>query len=418
MPDTRETIKSLIDKRAAAWAQMREITARAQADKDRDFTPEERQAWDRAEADITALTGDIDRHERGLELDARFRKVDDEKVIRTPDGDPADKRSAEKYRAAYRSWMRAGMDGCDNEQRQMLVANMVTPDTRAAGTVTGAGGGYTVPDEFWAKITEAKKLFSVIGNEAEQMNTGTGAQLPWPTNDDTSNEGEIIGENTAANEQDLSFGQKVLGAHLYSSKMIRVSFALLNDSAIDIEAFVSRKVGERLGRVQQKHFTIGIGAPAQPQGLVANATVGKTTASATAITWAELVDLQHSVDAAYRGPNAAWTFNDLVLAYIRKLTDSQGLPIWQPSLQVGVPSTLMGQRYLINNYMDSTVTTGKRTVGFGDIRQAFVVRTVAGGYMQRLTERYAEYGQVAFLGFDRADSLIQDAGAFKVMAQA
>lgn len=417
MPELRENVKALIDKRAAAWAQMQEIRARSEDEK-RDFSAEERQSWDKAEADIRAWSDDIDRFERSMDLEKRFESVDDQKVIRTPDGDPADKRQADKYRAAYRAWMRGGMDGCDNEQRQMLVANMVSTDARALGTVSGAAGGYTVPDAFWDKITEAKALFSVIGTEAEQITTDTGAALQWPTNDDTANEGEIVGENVAVNEQDLAFGQKALGAYLYSSKMMRVPFSLLNDSAVDLERFVARKLGERLGRVQQKHYTTGIGAPAQPQGLIAAASVGKTTASATAITWEELIDLEHSVDAAYRGDGAGWMMHDLVLAYIRKLKDSQGLPIWQPSLQVGVPSTLMGRPYKINNYMASTVATTNRTVGFGDIRQAFVVRTVRGGFMQRLTERYAEYGQVAFLGFDQADSIMQDVGAYKVLAQA
>jgi HK97 family phage major capsid protein len=135
----------------------------------------------------------------------------------------------------------------------------------------------------------------------------------------------------------------------------------------------------------------------------------------TAITWAELVDLQHSVDAAYRGPNAAWTFNDLVLAYIRKLTDSQGLPIWQPSLQVGAPDTILGKPVNTDPNVAAVALSAKSVV-FGDFSQYFV-RTVQGIRFERSDDFAFQNDLVTFRCIFRADGdLVDTTGAVKYFA--
>jgi HK97 family phage major capsid protein len=52
--------------------------------------------------------------------------------------------------------------------------------------------------------------------------------------------GEIIAQNTTATALDVSFGVKTLTVYKYSSKIVAVPFELLQDSNVDIEAFVRR----------------------------------------------------------------------------------------------------------------------------------------------------------------------------------
>ena len=70
-------------------------------------------------------------------------------------------------------------------------------------------------------------------------------------------------------------------------------------------------------------------------------------------TWTadELIDLQHSVDPAYRNGDAKFMLSDTALKGVRKLKDSQNQYLWQPSLQVGVPDVLLGKPV----YTDSNV---------------------------------------------------------------
>lgn len=411
------TLQELREKRANVWAQAQEFNTRnARGDA---MSAEDETAWTRALDEVDQLGGLISTRERTENLDKRFGEIDDRHgdVDTRGAGQPGTG-DENAYRAAYLAWMRNGVTGVDADNRALLEANY-----RALQTDTGGAGGYAVPAGFWAKVTETMKAFGGVLQVAEIVNTTTGAPLPWATNDDTANTGEILDEGSAVSEQDVSLGQKTLGAYTASSKMIRVSNLLLQDTGIDLEGFLGRRVGERVGRIQNTRLTTGTGS-SQPQGLIAGATTGKTTSSGTAITYEEIVDLIHSVDSAYRaGGNCGFMFNDLILAYVRKIKDDSGgagvgRPIWEPSVQAGVPDLLLGYRYTVNNDMASTVATTNKTMAFGDFRAGYVVRKVTGGTMSRLTERYAEYLQTAFFGYERFDGLIQDASAYKLLVQA
>lgn len=416
------TTKPLREKRAGIWSQAQEFAARAKAGES--LSAEDNAAWERALADVDALKVQIDNIERSAALDTEFRNIDEQTPVVDARGREGTATDGE-YREAFGAFLRYGLSELAPEQRQLLRANFNT-DKRAQGTSTGAGGGYTVPQGFWAKVTETMKYYGgIMQAGAEVLTTDSGNDIPWPTADDTSNEGALLSENTQISEQDITFGQKTLDAYTYTSKLIRVSLQLIQDSGIDAESFVGRKAGERLGRIYNNHQTVGTGS-SQPQGAITGATTGKTTASGTAITYNEIVDLIHSVDVAYRQAppsDVAFMLHDLVLAYVRKIRDDSGgsglgRPIWEPSVQVGVPDSLLGYRVVVNNHMASTVATTNKTIAFGNFRAGYVVRNVNGGQLMRLEERYADYLQVGFFAFGRMDALVQDSSAIKLLVQA
>lgn len=413
------TVRELREQRAGIWAQAQEFRERAK--RGEEMSAEDEAAWTRALDEVDRLGGLIETRERDEVLEQRFADIDSQTRVDTRTG--GDGATIDEYREAFNAYVRGGRDQCSVEQRQLLQANFV--QARAQGTTTGAAGGYTVPQGFWAKVTETMAYYGgVLQAGAEVLNTDNGVKIPWPTNDDTSNEGAILAENTQITEQDLTFGQAELDAYTYTSKLIRVAMALLQDTGIDVEAFVAKKVGQRLGRIYNRHATVGSGA-SQPQGVITGATVGKTTAGATAIIYNEIIDLIHSVDVAYRQAppdQVAFMMHDLVLAYVRKIRDDSGgsglgRPIWEPSVQVGVPDSLLGYRVVINNHMASTVATTNKTMAFGNFNAGYVWRNVGGGQLMRLEERYADYLQVGFFGFGRADGLVQDTSAVKVLQQ-
>lgn len=82
-------------------------------------------------------------------------------------------------------------------------------------------------------------------------------------------------------------------------------------------------------------------------------------------------------------------------------------------MQVGAPDMLLGRPAIVNNDM-ATLAQNSLSLGYGDIRAAYVTRNVTGSAMLlRLSERYAEFGQVGFIAFDRWDGTMQNANAFK-----
>jgi HK97 family phage major capsid protein len=391
------------EQRAGAWAQAQEFNERHKAEKagnaGKPLTDADERAWQEALDTVERLGG--------LPTDWNVIERADHIMHETRDSSPR----AE----AFREYLRTGDEH----------------ELRAMGTTTGSSGGYTVPQGFWAKVTTSAKAFGGLRRLAESIPTDTGNDLPWPTNDDTGNVGHILGENTADDEGDVEFGEKTLGAYTYTSKIVRVSMQLAQDTGIDLESFVANRLGRRIGRAQAPHLISGTGA-SQPQGLLTGITVGKTTAANNAITYNELMDLVASVDPAYLAGDevdgdplgappegVAWLMNFATYTYLGKIRDDSGgaglgRPLLEPSVDGRRSRTLAGYPIVIDQGMPA-IGSATKPIAFGNIRQAYVVRTVKGGEVLRLVERYADVLQVGFLAFERADGLVQDASAAKAL---
>ena len=80
-------------------------------------------------------------------------------------------------------------------------------------------------------------------------------------------------------------------------------------------------------------FFMGGSTSGKPLGVLAatgGAETGVTSASSTAITADELMDLFYSLKSPYR-KKAVWVLNDSTIKAVRKLKDSTGQYLWQPS---------------------------------------------------------------------------------------
>ena len=407
------TITQLEERRANVWSQMTEIMDAADTE-GRDLSAEEAQKYDAAEADLEKLSGDIDRAKRHAGRDT----VDRVDPIVNPGNDEQRQDDGDvDYRAIFESYVRRGMIELSAEQRTQLRENWADKETRAQSVGTASAGGYLVPEDYQAEIIRTMKDFGAVMDVARVLTTNTGAALPWPTVDDTSQVGALLAENTQVSEQDVALGVKQLDAYKYTSKLVRVSWELMQDSAFDMEAFLRDILGERVGRILNQHFTTGTGT-AQPTGIVTGATSGKTAASTTAVTADELIDLQHSVDRAYRNsPRARFMLSDSALAAVRKLKDSNGQYLWAPGIGTDAPGTLLGSTYEVNTDM-AVPAAGVKSVLYGDFYAGYVVRLVRGFEMIRLDERYADYAQVGFVGFARADGEVVNTSAYKALTQA
>jgi HK97 family phage major capsid protein len=398
-------LKDLLAKRTRVWEEMKEIVSRGE------WTAEDRTKYDAAEADLKSVSADIDKLERHAELASTLDAPANEPTT-TPD---APKRSAnEQYTEAFDAFLRHGMAGMEPEQRAVLRGQFVdSKELRAQGISTDAAGGFTVPEGFRNTITETMKFFGGIRQVANVITTTTGQDLVWPSNDDTGNEGAILAENTAVPEQDLTFGQKTLKAHVYTSKLVKVSWQLLQDEEVDLVSYLGRKLGERIGRIHNNHFTVGTGT-SQPEGVQTNATVGKTgaTGQTTSVTYDDIIDLEHSVDPAYRNERAGYQFHDLTLAKLRKLKDADNRPLWQPSLVAGAPDAFNGRRYVVNNHMPQMAASAK-SILFGDFEAGYIIRDVVGIGLVRLDERFADALQVGFFAWARSDGKPDDGAAIR-----
>lgn len=398
------TAKDLREKRARLVNEAKEILEVA-GKETRELTTEESAKFDAIHADVEKIAADVQRIERQESLEremaesAGARSV--EKAARPVSEDEAESRK-QKHELAFRKWLAGGERELTAEERSIMA------EYRAQSVGTTTAGGFLVPEGFSNALEESMLAFGGMREVATVIKTASGQVLPWPTVNDTANKGAILAENAAITEQDFTFAEVQLDAYKYTSKLVKVSIELLQDSAFDLASYLARALGERIARITNEHFTTGTGT-AQPNGIVTASSVGKTGAAGqvTTIIYEDLVDLQHSVDPAYRR-NAKWMMSDTMLKTIKKLKDSDGRPLWSSGISVKEPDTILGQPYVINQDIAVPAASAKSLI-YGALDK-YIVRDVLGVTVRRLDERYADNLQVGFFAVTRTDGELLDAG--------
>lgn len=363
------------------------------------WSDENQKKYDENVAEIERIDAAIERHQKVMDLTAE-REMG-ERGVREGDA-PVNKDEAVRL---FDKWCRVGDQGMSAEEHRAIRNTM--------STTTGSEGGYTVPTTTAGTILDALKAYGGMRSVAEIIRTASGEAMSFPTSDGTSEVGEIVAQNASASGADASFGTKSLPVYKYSSKIVTVPWELLQDSSSDIEGFIRNRLQQRLGRITNQHFTTGTGS-SQPNGLITAASVGKTgaVAATAAITYDDLIDLEHSVDPSYRR-NAKWMFHDDMLKLIRKLKDSNGRPIFVPGYEQGnpggAPDRLLNRDIVINQDVASPAADAV-SIAFGDFSY-YKIRDVMAATLFRFTDSvYTSKGQVGFLAWMRSGGNLVDVG--------
>ncbi len=360
------------------------------------------------------------------EEDRRTREAEERRRHR-PNGGDGDARGQDDgeevtYRSAFHRYVAVAgdMSELSQEERAALRAGVVRPEARMQTTASPSGGGYTVPTELSNEIILSMKAWGPMYDEdiCTVMNTGSGNPIDLPTVDDTAAETAKHTEGGPVTDDggnDAAFGKKTLNAFAYDTEWVKFSWELAQDSVFNFETLLGGLLGQRLGRRANTELTVGDGN-GDPNGIVTASSLGKTAAATAAITWDEIIDLEHSVDPAYRqSPKVRYMFNDTTLSACRKLKDGNGNYLWQGgNVQQGVPASFNGRKYSINQAMDS-LGAGKKVMLFGDFGKYFV-RKVGGIVLFVARERFAP--DIGLLGLIRLDGELGDTAAVKHLVTA
>lgn len=449
------TAKALREKRKPLAVEIRRQADLVSAE-NRDFKPEEQAAWEKVNADYNALTRQIDLAERVESVEGeQTALVGDQDIgrqpIHTPKGDGAMAPATEEQRClALQAWARVqSKKPMTDEHIAAVKATRLDPsvgeiaiplyNTRDAGRLkskfrrshpanaldnvmdfkaamsdkSGPGGAYLVPPETLIRELEVNMLaYGGMRQVAGSLRTNSGERMSWPTADDTTNTGVQLEESTTIGSSvEPTLGKVYWDAYKFSSKPILVPYELMQDSAFNLAEVLGEMLGERLGRITNTKYTTGSGANTA-KGILVAASSGKTSASSTAIAADEIIDLEHSIDPAYRN-GAGFMCHDLIIAYFRKLKDGVGRPLWQSGWNDGAPDTLHNYPITINQDMASTVATTNKTLLFGQLFK-YKIRTVGEVRMYHLQERYRDTDQDAFIAFIREDGNLLTAGTAPV----
>jgi len=421
------SLTELQEKRGELLTQAREALDEITKNTDEARSAELDKRHDDIMAEFDKIEKSIEREQRLADAEKRIAEAaESERRAKRPDGGNGEVRgNVEDGRPTYRSvfykYLAAGADlgELDHAERQILREGFKDkdPEKRAQTVGTNTAGGYTVPVELANQIVKSMKAWGPMYDPGitNEITTSTGAVINIPTVDDTASTAGAHTEGTALTDdgsKDVTFGQKSLESYGFDTEFVKFSLELARDSIFNMESLIGNLLGERLGRLANTQLTTGSGTSA-PHGIVTAAGAGNTTVSATAFTYDEVIDLVHSVDPAYRqSPKVRFMFNDTTLAALRKLKDGDGRYIWtMGNVQEGVPASIIGYNYSVNQAMDS-IAAGKKVILFGDLNKYFV-RKVGTPLIGVLRERF--WPDLGIAGLIYFDGELADTAAVKVM---
>jgi HK97 family phage major capsid protein len=371
----------------------------------------------------------------------------------------------------FTSYLR-GKTGAPEYRASLDSNSMTTAPGAPSAGATGYSAGYLIPQGFWSQLSIALKAYGGLSSAFKYVQTDTGNPMPWPTVDPTAIVGRYVTETNQlgfggdSNGTDYQFGQGMLNAWTIVSGVILASVQLIEDSAFDVDSFVADRIGEAIGRKLAQEVYSGTGATAclgintalnargsaGTSGGAISATGGYVTLGAatkvpvfgnyTSPTLSELagnvlspitlISMMQAVDPVYY-PNAKFFMNAMQAWNLRSVTDANGRPllnfmnglsaddVTNADYTAASPvATLFGFPVMIDNSIGNLAANTTGGPIFGDLQRAMVLRVVRSDARvvtdnhpvvpntMRLTERYADYLQVGYLGYLRVDSRSND----------
>jgi HK97 family phage major capsid protein len=286
----------------------------------------------------------------------------------------------------------------------------------SAGTVANpTWAGNTTAIQFVAQVLESIRERSPFLKYASMFTTENGETLRYPVKNV-----RIGPTNVASN---MSEGQQISFAagsfithdlHAYKYGVgTQLSYELMTDSEVDIVSIVAQDAGEAIA----DRLALDMLAKMQAAVPSTKKILMGGPAATTSVNYGNLIDTYHNLRTAYR-PQAAWYMGDLQLAAIRKITDTQGHPIWQPAVTLGAPDVLLGRPV----YSDATLTNianaiNTDVVWFGDYSW-FKIRQVRGITVSRSDEYAWDSDMVSWKVTWRGDGDLMDLQAVSALRTA
>jgi HK97 family phage major capsid protein len=442
--------QDLLDKRARAWEQAKEILDRCATEK-RERTAEENEMFARANADIDRLGREVDEwttsERQKREADIAREAV--EGLVR-PEVDQA---RSNRYASALESYFRtgdtsgmavsvdSGRRGVDIDLQpavklfKAIRNGMSAAEARAIYTDGGASSGsIVVPVEFQRSLYQYIEASSAIRQVSRVITTAGGEPMTFPTVATHGVGTRVLAQGTAIGGTDVVFGTMRLDAYKYG-QLVKVSYEAASDVGFDLLGFVAENIGRAVGRITDTQYVTGDGS-GDPNGIITAASVGATTGgslialgggAATAATGNVncLIDLQHSIVAEYRA-GGVFVMHDSTAGTLRKLKDGGngtiGAPIWTPGTTLDSYSGLRMPDMLLGSPVYTDVNFGTngsavKPVAFGDF-SAYYIRDSGSFRFERSDERYFDTDEIGFRGVLRTDADLIDSGAIKVLQQA
>jgi HK97 family phage major capsid protein len=371
------------------------------------YHAEAKAAAEATKTQLTALEAKLaaERKERE-ELESRLNR----KGFSSDDKDKGDTKAAGE---AFRLYIKSGDES----------------ELKAMSVGSDPQGGYTVFPTISSGITTRIFETSPMRQLARTVTIGTDAfeELLDLNEADAGWVGETE-SRTETGTPDL--GKLIIPAHeVYANP--KVTQKLLDDSSIDIGAWLVAKMGDKFRRLETTSFYTGDGTN-KPRGFLTYTT--EATADATRA-WGKLqhvvtgdgsgfispstsaspadclIDLQSSLKAEYRA-NAWWQMSKATAGVVRKFKDADGRFLWVDSIERGQPPMLLGHPVALAEDMQA-IDGGNYPIAFGDFRAGYTIVDRVGERLLR--DPYTAKPHVHFYMYRRVGGDVSNFDAIKLL---
>jgi HK97 family phage major capsid protein len=268
---------------------------------------------------------------------------------------------------------------------------MAPEEVRALVVGDDTKGGYLAPAEFQAEVIKGITEISPIRQAVRVGSTSAGSViLPKLTG---TPDAVWVGETEPRSETTMTYGQIEIPIHELGI-FIDVSLRLLEDSAINVESEIAFELAQKFNKREAEAFSKGDGIK-KPLGIQQAPGIPEVlNGHATNLNADRLISMMYELPAVYRN-SGSWLMNSTTLALIRTLKDVNGSYIWQPGLQAGQPSTLLG-RPVIEDLTMPDPANGAVPIMYGDLFKAYRIYDRVGMSILRDPYTQATEGIVRF----------------------
>lgn len=325
-----------------------------------------------------------------------------------PEGDPEVEVEMEQRAIAQR----------DEEAFENYIRGVVS-NTRAGEPVnlTETAGGAMIPKTIAKRIIEEVYNICPILERSTKYNTKGELVIPYYDEDTTAITVGFAQEFVELSSSVGTFTGITLKDYL-AGALTLVSRSLINNTAINLTDFVVRRMALNIARFLEGVLlnggvVSGAGTLNEVKVLgLSTATVGVTTAAATAITADDLIDLQGSIKDIFQ-QNAIWIMHTNTRTALRKLKDEVGRYLLQDDISAAFGKTLLGKDVYVSDNMPE-MEAGKIAIYYGDMR-GLATKFSEDMNIQVLREKYATMHAIGVVGWVDFDSQIENQQAIAAL---
>ena len=294
-----KNLKKLMERRAELKKQLDDLVAKADAE-ERAMSEDETKEFDAAEKEIKEIDATLDREERARGITEVQQPTENHEMT-------------QEERAA-----------ADEKAFADFIMNRVTENRAGEIQLTQGNNGAIVPTTIANRIIKSVRDMVPFLQLSDVVYTNGKLSVPVYGEDSTNYiKADYVDEGTELTDNIGKFTTIDLTGYVVGALAL-VSNKLKDNTDINVVDFVVNQVAESIAEKLEKEFVTGstkiIG--------ITSATKGITAASATAITYDELVSLKHSLKQRFRA-NARWIMNPATYTALCKLKDGNGQPYFK-----------------------------------------------------------------------------------------